>query len=108
MTINMLLCAATGRAAIIAGKVRLTPESGRHLVALGMSLPSHKRIFVGTFDSMRDGLNRRLQFLLIASLRWFGLFSRRKCILRFFRRTKASFIGAGPEESGQCLFLSLI
>ena len=43
MTINMLLCAATGRAAIIARKVRLAPESGRHLVALGMSLPSQKQ-----------------------------------------------------------------
>ncbi len=62
----------------------------------------------GEFGNMRDGLNRRLQFLLIASLRWFGLFSRRKRILRFFRRTKAAFIVAGPKESGQCRFLSLV
>ncbi len=62
----------------------------------------------GVFGSMRDGLNRRFQFLLIVSLRWFGLFSRRKRISRFFRRAKATFIVAGPEESGQCQFLSLV
>ena len=75
----------------------------------GRLQPSHgeatARMF-GEFGGMRDGLNRRLRFLLIAGLRWFGLFSRRKRILRFFRRAKAPFIGAGPEESGQCRFLS--
>ncbi len=62
----------------------------------------------GEFGNMRDGLHRCFQFLLIASLRWFGHFSRRKRILRFFRRTKPTFIGAGPEESGQCRLLSLV
>ncbi len=62
----------------------------------------------GVFGSMRDGLNQRFQFLLIVSLRWFELFSRRKRISRFFRTAKATFIGAGPEESGQCRFLSSV
>ncbi len=69
---------------------------------------SSSTLLFGVFGSMRDGLNRRLQFLLIVSLRWFGLFSGRKRILRFFRRAKATFIGAGPQESGQCRFLSLV
>ena len=72
----------------------------------GPSLASSGHVW--RVDSMRDGLNRCLQFLLIASLRWFGLFSRLKRILRFFKRAKATFIGAGPEESGQCRFLSLV
>ncbi len=62
----------------------------------------------GVFGSMRDGLNRRFQFLLIVSLRWFVHLSRRKRVSRFCRRAKATFIGAGPGESRQCRFLSLV
>ena len=59
----------------------------------------------GEFGSMRDGSNRRFQFLLIVNLRWFGLFSRRKRISRFLRRAKATFIVVGPEVFGQCRFI---